>query len=134
MSYLYSSNLNVPDISFQPLSIYVKSLVKRPPFQRNIMVIVLKVLPCKRAITCSMWGYQQVVMCTDNGVMLHMSWLSIYVCVLMKLTCLQYHSKWMDIVYSQIKISYTNFVFLIVMCPRVSSLMSFLNLYQSLPI
>ena len=28
---LYSSNLNVPDISFQPLSNYIKALVKKTP-------------------------------------------------------------------------------------------------------
>ena len=31
LSYLYSSNLNVPDISFQLFSIYVQSLIKIPP-------------------------------------------------------------------------------------------------------
>ena len=46
LSYLYSQNLNVPDISFQPLNIYVNSLVKKTPIrshthsaaQYNIMI------------------------------------------------------------------------------------------------
>ena len=35
----------------------------------NVIVIILKVLPCKRAFKGSMSGYQQVVKCTDNVMM-----------------------------------------------------------------
>ena len=39
----------------------------------NIIVIVLKVLPCKRAVIGSMRCYQQVVMCGDDVVMWYVS-------------------------------------------------------------
>ena len=41
LSYLYGSNLNVPDISFQPLFIYIKLLVKKTLTTAHIMIHTL---------------------------------------------------------------------------------------------
>ena len=57
---LFRGNLSLKD----PISTDIST-----DAQHNINVIALKVLPCKRAVIGSMWGFQQVVMCTDDVVM-----------------------------------------------------------------
>ena len=69
-----SYNLNVPDNSFQPLSMYAKSLIKNTPMSTyttidtHHSVIIWELLAQESPVKGSMWGYRQVVMCTDDMV------------------------------------------------------------------